>query len=1197
MRILTIFGITCVIACRTDKSITIQNPAPKADIVSHDDGNVVLEGIPIVFVGSVTDANHTPDQLVTIWYVNDDIVCDEVIPNENGETSCELALGLEDTQITLAVRDPENARNDNTIVVAIEPTQAPQADILTPIASGVYYSDQKITFEGTISDAEDVPETLIAYWESDIDGVLSNVDTEPDSTGTVVGYEYLTEGEHAIELHVEDSTGKTDRETVIVDVGPPNSAPLCEILTPLDGSAGTEGIAVTFTGTTSDVDVSPSWLTVSWASDKDGALGTSTPNSDGTIGFAYSNLTVDTHAITLTVTDEVGAICTDSIFYTVGTPPSITIDSPLDGSVFNEGEPISFSATVSDAQEQPDAVSLNWAANGSSISAQNATSSGTASFSDATLPFGTYNLVVTATDTDGLTDSDQVNFTINGVPSTPLVSINPNTPTTSDGLNVSIDTPSVDPEGMSPTYTYEWQLGGQVQTAYTASSLPSSATTKGEQWTVVVTPNDGTADGIPGTATATIGNTAPAVTSVSVTPSIGLYNDAFVTCLGAATDPDETPSLSYEWSIDGATVGTSDTLLLLLTDATPFDTLVCTVTADDGTDVDTASASVLIENRDPIIVASIVTNGTNHNAELTCEVSLQELDGDTTTVSYEWFNGGIALGTANPIQLDSTMASAGDVIFCIPTATDGNGGIGVSNATHMITNTVPVINSVTVTPDPATVGLDDLTCAVSASDADGDSLLYSYQWSDSTGVQQTTTLVSDTTDVFLTGGLTEDTWTCEVTPYDGTDYGVAGTGTATAQNNCPVEGDGSRQNCPSLDCATILNDGHSTGDGFYWIDPEQISSAYEVYCLMDSAYDGGGWTLISVHSDDGQDTWTWNNRGYFDTDTTTFGSLSALNEDFKSPALHDVYMHDLLFVHAPSGIWAGYNDVDSGLGDFGSFVGQIGGPICYSNGEGFLMTSGTLSVTGNLCSTELFINLEDRDGGSCGSGNGSHSYGPAWSAHQNSGCFDDPGAVSGLGPFVSNPSTENEPGPYTSFSNQPRGYGFGWSILANTGVSGAAENYMQVFVRRNYIDADGDGFYSWEDCDDNDVSISPAAIEACDGIDNNCDGQVDETCSYYWNNVGQQSQGVIVGCCNNSASHSATCDASVLGAEIHIANDGNSIERKNLYDNSGWGRYAAQGYSISLINNSETATWTGGVNCGCDRLEVRTVSVYECSVQ
>ena len=41
-------------------------------------------------------------------------------------------------------------------------------------------------------------------------------------------------------------------------------------------------------------------------------------------------------------------------------------------------------------------------------------------------------------------------------------------------------------------------------------------------------------------------------------------------------------------------------------------------------------------------------------------------------------------------------------------------------------------------------------------------------------------------------------------------------------------------------------------------------------------------------------------------------------------------------------------------------------------------------------------------------------------------------------------------------------------------------------------DNDFDGYTSDVDCDDNSFAVYPGAIEACDGIDNNCDGQVDE---------------------------------------------------------------------------------------------------------
>ncbi|MBM3963032.1 MAG: hypothetical protein FJ306_14195, partial [Planctomycetes bacterium] len=47
-------------------------------------------------------------------------------------------------------------------------------------------------------------------------------------------------------------------------------------------------------------------------------------------------------------------------------------------------------------------------------------------------------------------------------------------------------------------------------------------------------------------------------------------------------------------------------------------------------------------------------------------------------------------------------------------------------------------------------------------------------------------------------------------------------------------------------------------------------------------------------------------------------------------------------------------------------------------------------------------------------------------------------------------------------------------------------------------DGDGDGFVGDDDCNDSDAAVNGGAVEVCDGVDNDCDGQIDEDVQDTW---------------------------------------------------------------------------------------------------
>ena len=141
------------------------------------------------------------------------------------------------------VRDPAGAGGRAEVSVVVIPTDAPTVEILSPTQNSNHYSDQLIQFGVMVGDNEDSPEDLLITWSSSVDGDLV-LDTSPDADGNVSDYGYLSEGQHALELRVEDSSGKVTKEQLTLQVGGENEVPT--LLTPASDSSFQMGESIKF---------------------------------------------------------------------------------------------------------------------------------------------------------------------------------------------------------------------------------------------------------------------------------------------------------------------------------------------------------------------------------------------------------------------------------------------------------------------------------------------------------------------------------------------------------------------------------------------------------------------------------------------------------------------------------------------------------------------------------------------------------------------------------------------------------------------------------------------------------------------------------------------------------------------------------------------------------------------------------------
>ncbi len=270
------------------------------------------------------------------------------------------------------------------------------------------------------------------------------------------------------------------------------------------------------------------------------------------------------------------------------------------------------------------------------------------------------------------------------------------------------------------------------------TSIPSSLTSKGEQWNATVTPSDGTDSGTLETSNIlTIQNSAPTVSSAAISPA-SPTEDEDLTLNWGGSDADSGDSVSLEntqWFVDGSVVSSFDGLTTLPAVAIRSgDVWHAKVMVNDGTTnsdwFTTVSVTIGSDNVAPNMDSVDIGGPYTTADDITVVWTSSDPDGFTPTI-YEinWKKNDVEVSGQTAETLSSEQTSKGESWKAGCRVSDGEAWSDwMWSSAVVISNSPPLLNSFSIDQDTV-FSVDEVTYSYDAFDADGDDLTLGIQWS------------------------------------------------------------------------------------------------------------------------------------------------------------------------------------------------------------------------------------------------------------------------------------------------------------------------------------------------------------------------------------------------------------------------------------------------------------------------------------